>query len=35
MAPKYPLEYINNIDKTCADKIKIKDFYTDFINREE
>ena len=35
MAPKYPLEYINNIEKTCADKIKIKDFYTNFINREE
>lgn len=27
MAPKYPLEYINNIEKTCADKVKITEFY--------
>lgn len=26
-APKYPLEYIQNIDKVCADKKKINDFY--------
>ena len=26
-APKYPLEYIQNIDKVCADKEKIKEFY--------
>ncbi len=30
MAPKYPLEYINNIDKTCSDKTKICDFYSTF-----
>ena len=34
MAPKYPLEYINNIEKTCADKVKIKDFY-DSIKEEK
>jgi len=27
MAPKYPLEYIENIGKTCADKEKIEQFY--------
>lgn len=27
MAPKYPLEYINQIEKTCADKEKINEFY--------
>ena len=26
-APKYPLEYIQNIDKVCADKEKITEFY--------
>lgn len=26
-APKYPLEYIQNIQKVAADKIKIKEFY--------
>ena len=26
-APKYPLEYIQNIEKVCADKEKIKEFY--------
>ena len=31
MAPKYPLEYINNIDKTCADKAKISEFYNNII----
>ncbi|MBR4953251.1 MAG: coproporphyrinogen dehydrogenase HemZ [Oscillospiraceae bacterium] len=25
-APKYPLEYINGIDKICADKSKVKEF---------
>ena len=25
--PKYPLEYINHIEKTCADKEKITEFY--------
>ena len=29
MAPKYPLEYIENIEKTCADKAKISEFYKD------
>ncbi len=27
MAPKYPLEYIEKIDETCAEKEKISDFY--------
>ena len=27
MDPKYPLEYIRNIEKTCADKAKIAAFY--------
>ena len=35
MAPKYPLEYIENIDKTCGDKIKIGEFYREFLPREE
>ena len=34
MAPKYPLEYINNIDKTCADKAKISEFYNNIITTE-
>ena len=29
MAPKYPLEYIESIEKTCADKAKISEFYKD------
>ncbi len=35
MAPKYPLEYIENIDKTCGDKIKIAEFYREFLLRED
>ena len=31
MAPKYPLEYINNIDKTCRDKTGIIEFYREFL----
>ena len=27
MAPKYPLEYIQKIAETCADKEKIQQFY--------
>ena len=27
MAPKYPLEYTNSIGNTCAEKVKILDFY--------
>ena len=27
MAPKYPLEYIENIEKTCAEKERISEFY--------
>ena len=30
MAPKYPLEYISGIEKTCGDKTKIIAFYNDF-----
>ena len=30
MAPKYPLEYIEKIDETCADKIRISEFYHQF-----
>ena len=33
MAPKYPLEYINSISSTCAEKVKILDFYNDFYNK--
>jgi len=29
MAPKYPLEYINGIEKTCAEKAQIGKFYLD------
>ena len=29
MAPKYPLEYIENIEKTCAEKARISEFYTE------
>ncbi len=29
VAPKYPLEYIGSIEKTCKDKRKIEAFYTD------
>jgi oxygen-independent coproporphyrinogen-3 oxidase len=29
VAPKYPLEYIENIEKTCSDKQKISEFYKD------
>ena len=29
MAPKYPLEYIESIEKTCAEKKRISDFYTE------
>ena len=29
MVPKYPLEYINSIEKTCMDKKKISGFYTE------
>ena len=35
MAPKYPLEYVNQIEKTCADKEKISAFYSQFISKEE
>jgi len=30
MAPKYPLEYVESIEKTCAEKARIIDFYRDF-----
>lgn len=35
MAPKYPLEYINGIEKTCADKEKINEFYSELTHKEE
>ncbi len=35
MAPKYPLEYINSIEKTCADKEKIGGFYQWLDKKEE
>ena len=31
MAPKYPLEYIEKIDETCAEKTKIAEFYLQFL----
>ena len=33
-APKYPLEYIAQIDKTCADKVQIAAFYRQFLKEE-
>ena len=30
MAPKYPLEYVEKINETCAEKEKISDFYRQF-----
>ena len=30
MAPKYPLEYIEKIDETCAEKNRISEFYSQF-----
>ena len=35
MAPKYPLEYIENIDRTCNDKAKIGEFYREFLIQED
>lgn len=35
MEPKYPLEYINGIKKTCADKRGITDFYRERSQEEE
>ncbi|MBR1457389.1 MAG: coproporphyrinogen dehydrogenase HemZ, partial [Oscillospiraceae bacterium] len=35
MAPKYPLEYVQQIDKTCADKEKISAFYGQFDLKED
>lgn len=34
MAPKYPLEYIQNIEKTCADKAQITAFYRSFLKED-
>ena len=34
MAPKYPLEYVNQIEKTCADKAQITAFYQSFLREE-
>ena len=34
MAPKYPLEYVENIEKTCAEKEKISAFYLDFLKED-
>ena len=33
-APKYPQEYIAQIDKTCADKVQIAAFYRQFLKEE-
>ena len=35
MAPKYPLEYIDNIEKTCADKAQISAFYHAFLKEDQ
>ena len=35
MEPKYPLEYINGVEKTCADKRRISDFYAASSQEEE
>ena len=34
MAPKYPLEYINSIEKTCSDKAQITQFYQNWKETE-
>ena len=34
-APKYPQEYIAQIEKTCADKAQIGTFYQQFLKEEE
>ena len=34
MAPKYPLEYIQKIEKTCADKVQIAAFYHEFLKED-
>ena len=34
MAPKYPFEYIENIEKTCADKAQIAAFYHSFLKED-
>ena len=34
MAPKYPLEYIDTIEKTCADKAQIAAFYHAFLKED-
>ncbi len=35
MTPKYPLEYIQSIERSCADKQRIIRFYNSFLIREE
>ena len=35
MEPKYPLEYINGIEKTCADKCGITEFYNALSQEEK
>jgi oxygen-independent coproporphyrinogen-3 oxidase len=34
MAPKYPLEYIENIERCCAEKQKISEFFLSKNGRE-
>ena len=34
MAPKYPLEYVESIEKTCAEKEKITGFYREYLKEE-
>ena len=34
MAPKYPLEYVESIEKTCAEKQKISAFYRELCKEE-
>ena len=34
MAPKYPLEYIENIERTCAAKEQIRTFYQAFLKED-
>ena len=34
-APKYPMEYIAQIEKTCSDKAQIGAFYRQFLKEEE
>lgn len=35
MAPKYPQEYIESIDRTCTEKARIREFYQTFLEEKQ